>query len=62
MPRIIHGRDELTDLSEAPGATENGGTQATYGISKHKIIVEGVGRRMGSGGLPADKFFQSYAL
>ena len=33
MPSIIHGRDELTDLSEAPSATENGGTRVPYDIS-----------------------------
>ena len=32
MPNEIHGGDKLTDLPEAPSATENGGTQATYGI------------------------------
>ena len=40
MPSIIYGGDELTDLSEAPSTTENGGTQAPYGISQHKTIVE----------------------
>ena len=40
MPSVIHGGDELTDLPEAPSATENGDTQAPYDISQHRTIVE----------------------
>ena len=61
--RIIHDGDELTDLPEAPSASENGGTQAPYGISQHMAIVEEDGKeRWESGDLPPEKFFQSYAL
>ena len=40
MPSVIHGRDKITDLPEAPSATENEGTQASYGISLHGNMVE----------------------
>ena len=60
MPSVLHGGDELTDLPEAPSATENGGTQAHYGISQHRIIAEKEGERDGgSGSLPPEKFLQS---
>ena len=48
MPSVIHGGDEFTDLPEAPSATENGGTQAPYGISQHRTIVEEEGEKDGS--------------
>ena len=45
MPSIIHGGDEFTDLPEVPSITENGGTQAIYGISQHRTIVEERGEK-----------------
>ena len=62
MPSVIHDEDDLTDLPEVPRATENGDTQAPYGISQHRSIVGEEGRRMGVWGLPPTKVFQSYAL
>ena len=62
MPSIVHGGDELTDLLEAPSATENGSTQAPYGISLH-IIVEEEGEK--DGGLeacPQKSFFRASPL
>ena len=57
---VIHSGDEFTDLSEAPCATKNEGTQAPYGISQHRTIVEEEGRRMGgSGDLPPETFFRA---
>ena len=40
MPSVIHSGDELTNLPEAPSTTQNGGTQAPYGTSQHRTIVE----------------------
>ena len=40
MPSVINGGDEFTDLIEAFSATENGGTQAPYDISKHRTIAK----------------------
>ena len=40
MPSVIHGADDLSTLLEAPSATENGSTQAPYGICQHMTIVE----------------------
>ena len=47
MSSVIHGGDEFTNLLEAPSTTENGGTQALYGISQHKTIVEAQRERDG---------------
>ena len=47
MPSVIHGGDELTDLPEAPSATENGKTQTPCGISQHWTIVETDGAKDG---------------
>ena len=58
MPSVIHGRDEFTDLPEASSATENGGTQAPYGISQHRTIVE-EGGRMGVWGLAPEESFRA---
>ena len=46
MPSVIDSGDEFADL---PDATENGGTQALYGISQHRAIVEEGGEGWGSG-------------
>ena len=55
IPGAVHGGDEVTDLQEAPSATENGGTQASYGISQHRTMVEGERERDGSGSVPPEK-------
>ena len=48
MPSVIHDRDEFADLQEAPSTTENGGTQALYGILQHRTtIVEEEGENDG---------------
>ena len=47
MPSVFQGGDELTDLPEAPSVTENGDTQAPYGISQHRTVVEEEGRKDG---------------
>ena len=57
MPNVIHCGDEFTNLPEAPSATEKGGTQAPYGISQQRTIVEEGGEGWGSGGLPPEKIF-----
>ena len=57
MPSVISGGDEFTDLPEAPTAIEDEGTQAPYGISKHRTIVEERGEGWGCGGLPPEKLF-----
>ena len=57
MPSVIHGGDELTELPEAPSATENGGTQAPYGISQHRTIVEEKGEKDGGLGACSQKRF-----
>ena len=60
MPSVIHGGDELTDLPETPSATEERGSQAPYGISQHRTIVEEEERRIELGlGLPPEKFFRA---
>ena len=46
MPSVIQG--EFIDLPEAPSATENEGSQAPYGSSQHKTIVEEEGEKDGS--------------
>ena len=48
MPSVIHGGEEFIDLPEAPSTTENEGTQAPYGISQHRTIVEEEGEKDGS--------------
>ena len=58
ISEIIHGGDEFTHLPEAPIATENGGTQAPYGISHHRTIVEEEEEKDRG----KDKSFQCYAL
>ena len=50
MPGVMHDGDEFTDWPEAPSTTENGGTQALYGISQDRTIVEEGGEGWGSGG------------
>ena len=60
MPRVIHGRDEFTDLPEALGPTENGGTQAHYCIIQHRTVVGEKGEKNWSGGLPPEKFYNGY--
>ena len=47
MPSVVHGGDELADLLEAPSVIENGGTQAPYGISQNRTIVEEEGEKDG---------------
>ena len=59
MSSVIHGGDEFTDLPEVPSATENGGTQALYGISQHRTMVEEKRRRIGVWGLLPEKFFRA---
>ena len=51
MPSVIQCGEQLTDLPEAPSATENGGTQAPYGILQHRTIIEEEGEK--DGGLGA---------
>ena len=57
MPGVMHDGDEFTDWPEAPSTTENGGTQALYGISQDRTIVEEGGEGWGSGGLPTENYF-----
>ena len=59
MPSVIQGGDELTELPEAPSATENGGTQAPYGISQHRTIVEEEGEKGGVWGLAPESFVRT---
>ena len=60
MPSVIQGGDEFTDWPEAPSATENGGTQAPYGISQHRTIVEEEGEKhRGLGACPQKKIFRA---
>ena len=47
MPSVIQGGDEFTDLTEAPSATENGGTQVHFCITQHRTIVEEGGEKEG---------------
>ena len=51
MPSVIHGGDELTDLPEAPSATENGGTTQDY--------CRRGGEGWVSGGLHPEKLFRA---
>ena len=62
MLNVIHNRDELTKLPEAPSATENSGMQAPYDTSQHRTIDYWEKRRgegLGSGGLHSVKFFSA---
>ena len=49
MLSVIHGRDEFTNLPEAPCTTENEGIQAPYGISQHRTIAEKEEKDVGLG-------------
>ena len=60
--KYVRGGDELTDLSETPSPTVNEGTQAPYGMSQHKTIVEEKKEKDSGLGLAPEEFFQSYAL
>ena len=63
MPTVIHGGNELTDLPEAPSATENRGTQATFGISQYRTIVEEKGEEDGGlGACPQKNFSELHPL
>ena len=63
MPSVIHGRDEFTDLPEAPSATENEGTQVSYGISQHGTMVEEeVEKDEGFGACPQTSFSKLHPL